>query len=99
MLHFPSEVYQKIGASELLPQLLEIVKPEDLKCFQFLRGGKVRLSVQKKSVRDHYISEGLRFNGQDIPVTRDGLLCTFVTFPMRSLVMMFTISSVPMVTC
>ena len=77
-LHFPSEVYQKIDAFELLPQLLEIVEPEDLKCVQFLRGGKVCLSFKEKSVRAQYISEGLRFNGQDIPVTRDAEKLTIV---------------------
>ena len=71
-------IYQKIGASELLPQLLEIVKPEDLKCVQFLRGGKVLLSFKEKSVRDHYIPEGLCFNGQDIPVAGDAAKLTIV---------------------
>ena len=58
--------------------MLEIVEPEDLKCVQFLCGGKVRLSLEEKSVRDYNISEGLRFNGQDIPVTRDAEKLTIV---------------------
>ena len=62
----------KTDASELLSQLLEIVKPEDLKCVQFLQGGKVHLSFKEKSSRDHLFSEVLAFDSFEIPVTRDG---------------------------
>lgn len=43
VLHFPASVYQKTGAAEMLPKLLETLKVEDLRCVQFIRGGKVRV--------------------------------------------------------
>ena len=52
--------------------MLQILQPEDLGCVQFLRGGRVRLSFREKAVRDHLLSHGLRFEDQDIPVTKDG---------------------------
>ena len=39
---------------------------------------KYVLSFREKSVRDHYISERLRFNGQDTPVTIDAERLTIV---------------------
>ena len=44
VLHFPPSVYKKIGAAEMLPKLLEMLKIEDLCCVQFLRNGRVRVS-------------------------------------------------------
>ena len=72
VLHFPPSVYQKFGAAEMIPNLLEILHVEDLRCVQFLRNGKVRVSFREKDVRDHYLVEGLRFGDHDIPVTKDG---------------------------
>ena len=40
VLHFPPSVYQRTGASAMLPKLLQILNAEDLRCVQFLRGGK-----------------------------------------------------------
>lgn len=70
VLHFPPDVYQNTGATQMLPQLLQILKADELRCVQFLRGGKVRVSFKDKAVRDHHLSEGIRFAGHDIPVTR-----------------------------
>ena len=72
VLHFPPSVYQKFGAAEMTPNLLEILRVEDLRCVQFLRSGKVRVSFREKDMRDHYLVEGLRFGDLDIPVTKDG---------------------------
>ena len=72
ILHFPPSVYQKHGAAEMIPKLLEILCVEDLRCIQFLRNGKVRVSFREKDKRDHYLVEGLRFGDLDIPVTKDG---------------------------
>ena len=72
VLHFPPSVYQKHGAAEMIPKLLEILCVEDLRCVQFLRNGKVRVSFREKDMRDHYLVEGLRFGDLDIPVTKDG---------------------------
>ena len=78
VLHFPPNVYQKIGAQEMFPRLLKVFKAEDLSCIQFVRGGKVRVSFREKSVRDYHLSEGVRFDGQVIPVTRDADKVAFV---------------------
>ena len=72
VLHFPPSVYQKIGAAEKLPKLLESLKIEDLPCVQFLRNGRVRVSFLKKETCDHFLTEGMRFEDQEIPVTKDG---------------------------
>ena len=69
VLHFPPSVYQKIGAAEMLPKLLESLKIEDLPCVQFLRNGRVRVSFLKKETCDRFLSEGMRFEDQEIPVT------------------------------
>ena len=55
----------------MLPKLLQILNPEDLRCVQFLRSGRVRVSFFEKADRDHFLSEGMRLDDQDIPVTRD----------------------------
>ena len=78
VLHFLRSVYQKTGSSEILPQLLQIFKREDLRCIQFLHDGKVRVSFREKSVRDYHSAEGVRFDDQDIPVTRDAEKLTVV---------------------
>ena len=78
LLHFPPQVYQRTSPSDLLPKVLEIVKPEVLKCAQFLQGGKVRLSFKEKSDRDHILYEGLCVDGVDIPVTEHGKKLTTV---------------------
>ena len=78
LLHFPPQVYQRTSPSELLPKVLEIVKPEVLKCAQFLQGGKVRLSFKEKSDRDHFLYGGLCVDGVDIPVTEHGKKLTIV---------------------
>ena len=72
VLHFPPSVYQKIGAAEMLPKLLESLKIEDLRCVQFLRNGRVRVSFLEKETRDRFLSEGMRFEDQEIPVTKHG---------------------------
>ena len=71
VLHFPPSVYQRTGAKAMLPKLLQILNAEDLRCVQFLRGGKVRVSFREQADRDHFLSEGMRLDDEDIPVTRD----------------------------
>ena len=71
VLHFLPSVYQKTGASEMLLKLLQIFQPDSLRCVQFLCSGKIRVTFREKAVRDHHLSEAVRFEDQDIPVTRD----------------------------
>ena len=53
VLHFPPTIYQKIGASELLPHLLKKLEPDEVRCVQFLRGGRARVTFRKSNARDH----------------------------------------------
>ena len=76
VLHFPPSVYQKIGASEILPQLLRKFEPDEVRCVQFLRGGKVRVTFRKPSAHDYWLEKGLCVKGLDVPVTRDGVKVT-----------------------
>ena len=70
-LHFPPSVYQKTGASEILPRLLQIFQPDSLRCVQFLRSAKTRVTFHEKAVGDYHLSEGVPFEDQAISVTRD----------------------------
>ena len=71
VLHFPPNVYQKIGASEILPQLLQKFEPDEVRCVQFLRGGKVHVTFRKSSARDFWLTKLLHLKGYDVPVTGD----------------------------
>ena len=70
VLHFPPDVYQNTWFAKMRPQPLEILKPEELQCVQFLRDGKVYVSFKEKAVCDKFLSEGLFFADVDISVTR-----------------------------
>ncbi|XP_067029002.1 uncharacterized protein [Acropora muricata] len=70
VLHFPPSIYQRTGASTMLPKLLQILNSDDLRCIQFLRSGKVRISFREEADRDRLLSEGMRLDDQAIPVTR-----------------------------
>ena len=72
VLHFPPSVYQMIGAKEILPQLLQKFEPDEVRCVQFLRGGKARVTFRKASARDYWLTKVLHLKGHDVPVTRDG---------------------------
>ena len=50
---------------------MQILDVDDLRCVQFLRGGKVCVSFREQADRDHFLSEGMRLDDEDIPVTRD----------------------------
>ena len=54
----------------MLPKLLQILNSDDLRCIQFLRSGKVRISFREEAARDRLLSEGMRLDDQAIPVTR-----------------------------
>lgn len=101
VLHFPASVYQNFGASEMLPKLLETLKVEDLHCIQFLSSGKARVSFHEKTTRDHHLSQGFQFDGQDVPVTRHAEKVTTVYLhdpPMKLLAMTSLTSLGPSVT-
>ena len=70
VLHFPPSIYQRTGVSTMLPKLLQILNSDDLRCIQFLRSGKVRISFREEADRDRLLSEGMRLDDQAIPVTR-----------------------------
>ena len=71
VLHFPPSIHQKIGGSDILPQLLEKLVPDEVRCVQFLRGGRVRVTFRESSACDYWLSEELYMCGHVVPVTRD----------------------------
>ena len=71
VLHFPPSIHQMIGASDILPQLLEKLVPEEVRCVQFLRGGRVRVTFRESSACDYWLSEELYMCGHVVPVTCD----------------------------
>ena len=71
VMHFPPSIYQKIGASDLLPQLLEKFVSDEVRCVQFLRGGRAHVTFRKSTARDYWLSEELCMFGHVVPVTRD----------------------------
>lgn len=71
VLHFPPSIHQKIGASDILPQLLEKLVPDEVRCVQFLCSGRVRATFRKSSACDYWLSEELYMCGQVVPVNRD----------------------------
>ena len=98
VLHFPPIVYQKTVVSEMLPKLLQIFQADSLRCVQFLRSGKIRVTFRAKADRDHYLSEGVRFEDQAIPETQTmSQFCTFGTCLTKWLARMSSTSSLSMV--
>ena len=84
----------------MLPKFLQILQPEDLRCVQILRGGRVRLPFREKAGCDHLLSDGLCFEDQDIPVTKDAERVTVLyirDLRTKSLLMMSSTSFLPMV--
>ena len=45
LLHFPSEIYLRRGVGELFPLLVRALHEKEIVAMQFLRGGRVRVTV------------------------------------------------------
>ena len=70
ILQFPEAIYQNVGSSTVLPQLLEFVPADKLTTVQFLQSGRVRVTFKDRSSCKDLISSGLVYGGVNVPVFR-----------------------------
>ena len=69
MLHFPSEIYLRRGVGELFPLLVRALHEKEIVAMQFLRGGRVRVTVRSEAYREDLLSSKFRFENNVVPVT------------------------------
>ena len=65
---FPPEIYNFVGSSTVLPELLQSVDRSDLTTVQFLRSGAVRLTFKTPLDCQTVVSEGIQFRGTPLRV-------------------------------
>ena len=66
VVFFPKEVYQSVGSSDVLPQLLDLVEVQKLCAVQFLRNGAVRMTFKQTADCEEFIAGGLTY--KDVPL-------------------------------
>ena len=69
LLHFPSEVYLRRGVGELFPLLVRALHEIEIVAMQFLRGGRVRVTVRSEAYREDLLSSEFRLEDTVVPVT------------------------------
>ena len=78
LLHFPPEVYLSRGVGDLCPLLVRAWHGKEISCIQFLRRGRVRVTVRDPAFREELLSSDFVFEGRKIPVTPAGVHTTTV---------------------
>ena len=78
LLHFPPEVYLLRGVGDLCPLLVRAWHGKEISCIQFLRGGRVRVTVRDPAFREELLSSDFVYEGRKIPVTPAGVHTTTV---------------------
>ena len=78
LLHFPPEVYLSRGVGDLCPLLVRAWHGKEISCIQFLRGGRVRVTVRDLPFREELLSSDFVYEGRKIPVTPAGVHTTTV---------------------
>ena len=73
ILHFPPEVYLSRGVGDLCPLLVRALHANKISALQFLRGGRVRVTVREPSFREELLSNDFVYEGRKIPVTPAGV--------------------------
>lgn len=73
ILHFPPEVYLSRGVGDLCPLLVRALHANKISALQFLRGGRVRVTVREPAFREEVLSNDLMFEDRKIPVTPFGV--------------------------
>ena len=63
---FPPTIYQSVGSSSVLPELLQSVNQDSISTVQFLRNGAVRITFKSRLDCDRIVSSGIRF--RDVPL-------------------------------
>mgnify|MGYP000070199704 CR=1 FL=1 len=69
LLHFPSEIYLRRGVGELFPLLVRALHEKEIVAMQFLRGGRVRVTVRSEAYRENLLSSKFSFENTVVPVT------------------------------
>ena len=70
MLHFPADISRSTSAAELVPQLLRRLVQDSVSAVQFLRNGKVRLTLKTIEYRNELLRESSFLYGEvSVPVT------------------------------
>ena len=69
LLHFPSEIYLRRGVGESFPLLDRALHEKEIVAMQFLRGGRVRITVRSEAYREDLLSSEFRFEDTDVPIT------------------------------
>ena len=69
MLHFPSEIYLRRGVGKLFPLLVRALHEKEIVAMQFLRGGRVRVTVRSEAYRENLLSSKFIFENTVVPVT------------------------------
>ena len=72
ILHFPPEVYLSRGVGDLCPLLVRALQANKISALQFLRGGRVRVTVREPAFRELQ-SNDFVYEGRKIPVTPAGV--------------------------
>ena len=73
ILHFPPEVYLSRGVGDLCPLLVRALHAKKISALQFLRGGRVHVTVREPAFREELLSNDLMFDNRKIPVTPAGV--------------------------
>ena len=63
---FPPTIYQSVGSSTVLPELLQSLNQDSISTIQFLRNGAVRITFKSSADCDRVVSSGIRF--RDVPL-------------------------------
>ena len=63
---FPPAIYQSVGSSAVLPELLQSVSKDSLSTVQFLRNGAVRVTFKSSLDCSRVLSSGISF--RDVPL-------------------------------
>ncbi|KAJ7372462.1 hypothetical protein OS493_018969 [Desmophyllum pertusum] len=65
---FPRAVYESVGSTLVLPELLQSVSRGELSTVQFLRNGAVRLTFKTAVACDAVVASGIHVHGHDLRV-------------------------------
>ena len=69
LLHFPSEINLRRSVGELFPLLVRALYEKEIVAMQFLRGGRVRVTVRSEAYREDLLSSEFRYEDTVVPVT------------------------------
>ena len=70
VFHFPPNVYRSSSSTEMLPQLLQALQSDKVSAVQFLRSGRVRVTLKCAEYRNELLRESSFLFGEvSVPVT------------------------------